>query len=263
MPHVEATVMNITSLSSDKIDMTVSSMLINHLPFTFIADSLEFSLRMDSVEVLRTRYEKSVKVTANDTSWVSTPVTLLIDDLNKIIKSNDRRNVDSVAYELETSFYTKFIIRKKINLDIKTFMPLFYLPELTIEKLEIESFNFKNADLIFHVAIDNQNAFPFTVSNVAYKLAIEDNEWVNGKLPGVTELYACGITRFDIPVRLSIKEVSKTLWKLIKKGGNVRYKLRMAFTNESEIKMINKTDVILLSNGSVKSLRKTMKELKK
>jgi hypothetical protein len=62
------------------------------------------------------------------------------------------------------------------------------------------------------------------------------------------------VSNLIIPIKISFKEASKTLWDLITKGGKVRYKLHLTFKIESENNMMKNSKVILESTGSVKSV---------
>jgi LEA14-like dessication related protein len=144
--------------------------------------------------------------------------------------------------------------------DIKRLLPLIYIPELTTKNIEVDSLNFSRAAILLNVSIKNQNVFSIKAKNIAYKFAIEDHEWIEGVVPGVTDIKEQSVTELQIPVRVSFKEVSKTLFDLLKKGKNVKYKLDVRFRIDSDNHSVMNSKVILKSSGSVKSLMKAVKE---
>jgi LEA14-like dessication related protein len=139
-------------------------------------------------------------------------------------------------------------------------LPRFYIPEVKAEHIKIDSLNFSRAAIQLLVSIKNKNGFPLKSKNIAYEFSIEGNKWIKGIIPGITDIKEKSVTELQIPVRISLKEVSKTLFDLLKKGSDVNYKLRLACRIESENNMVRNTKVILENSGSVNSLMKDAKK---
>ena len=110
------------------------------------------------------------------------------------------------------------------------------------------------------ISINNKNVYSFKADSIAYEVAIEDNQWIKGIIPENIDINAKSITDLTIPVTISFKEVSKTLWDLLTKGNKVKYKLHLTFRIESDNNMITNSKVILESEGTVKSLMKALKK---
>jgi hypothetical protein len=64
------------------------------------------------------------------------------------------------------------------------------------------------------------------------------------------------------PVSVSISSLRKILFQLLKKGKNVQYKLHFVFRIEPANNMMKNSEVIIESEGSIKSLMKVGKEIK-
>lgn len=260
LPRVELSIVEITSLSADKTEMTIKVLLKNQLPFSFTADSLQYGVFINGVEVIKSHHKKTITLESNDTSWISLPLTIQNHHLKSILKAGERKDIDSVEYRLRATFFTRIVFRKKFDVDIKRILPLIYIPELTPENIEVDSLNFSRAAILFNVSIKNQNAFSIKAKNIAYKFAIEDHEWIEGVIPGVTEIKEQSVTELQIPIRVSFKEVSKTLFDLLMKGKNVKYELDLGFRIDSDNQSVMNSKVILNSSGSVKSLMEAVKE---
>ncbi len=94
---------------------------------------------------------------------------------------------------------------------------------------------------------------------MTYKFALEDHEWIEGVIPGITKIKEQSVTELQIPIRIWFIEISKILFDLLNKGNIVKYKLHLTFKVKSENHMVQDSKVILESSGSVKSLMKTVK----
>lgn len=259
LPRVELSVVKITSLSADSTDILLNLRVKNDLPIRFIADSLVYDFFINDVEIVKGRDIHSIKLSRNDSSWISIPITILSEKLKDILKANKRNNADSVEYRLRTSFYTNIIFKKKLDVDIKKVLPLIYIPEMEAEHIKVDSLNFNRAAVELLVNIKNQTLFAIQAKDIAYRFAIEDNEWIVGVIPGLTDIKADDTTSLEIPLRISFKEAGNTLFELLEKGENVKYKLHLILKIESENKMIKDGEVILESSGTVKSLLKEVK----
>jgi len=252
--------MEITSLTAEKTEMTAKVLLKNQLPFSFTADSLQYSIFINGVEVIKNHHKQTITLESSGTSLISLPLTIQNYHLKSILEASERKDIDSVEYRLHTTFFTDIIFRKKFDVDVKRLLPLIYIPELTSKHIQVDSLNFSRAALQLNVSIKNQNVFSIKAKNIAYKYAIEDHEWIEGEIPGVTDIKEQSDTELQIPIRVSFKEVSRTLFDLLKKGKDVKYKLELTFRIDSENHSVMNSKVILKSSGSVKSLMKAVKE---
>jgi LEA14-like dessication related protein len=260
LPRLEFSQVDITSLTSQKTEMMVKVDIKNQLPLSFTIDSIQYRILINKTEILKDHYKKSISLKKNASSQVSLPMTIFNDSISSVMKTNERRNVDSVEFHFHGSFYTHAFLKKQFNIDIKKLIPRFYIPEAKAEHFEIDSLNFSRAVVKLLVSINNKNVFSLKSKNIAYELSIEDNKFIKGIIPGLTDIKAKSVNNLSIPIKISFKEVSKTLWNLITKGNKVRYKLHLTFRIESENNMMKNSKVILESKGSVKSLMKALKK---
>jgi LEA14-like dessication related protein len=260
LPRLELSDLNITSLTSKKTEMTVKLDIKNQLPLSFTADSLHYRIFINDTEILKDHYKKSISLKRNATSQISLPITFFNDSISSVMKANERENVDSVEFHFQGSFFTTLFFKKQFNVDINRLIPRIYIPEVNAEHFNIDSLNFSRAVVPLLVSINNKNVFLFKADNIAYELSIEDNQWIKGIIPNNIDVKAKSITDLTIPITISFKEVGKTLFDLLTKGSNVRYKLHLTFRIESDNNMIRNSKVTLESEGSVKSLMKALKK---
>ncbi len=260
LPRLELSELEITSLTSKKTDMLVKVDIKNQLPLSFTIDSLQYRIFINDTEILKDHYKKSISLKRNASSLITLPITIFRDSISSVMKANERENADSVEFHFHGSFFTDIFFKKRFNVDIKRLIQRIYIPEINAEHFEIDSLNFSRAVVHLLVSINNQNAYSFKADSIAYEVAIEDNQWIKGTIPGNIDIKAKSITDMTIPITISFKEVSKTFWDLFTKGSKVRYKLHLTFKIDSENNMITNSKVILESEGTVKSLMKALKK---
>jgi LEA14-like dessication related protein len=259
LPRVGMSVIEITSLTREKTEMNVRVLIKNILPFKFTADSFQYQLYINDAEIMKSRYSKSITLNANDSSWIMLPVTVFNNDADSLIDANERRKIDSAEYRMHASFYTDILFNKKFNVTVRRYLPLIHIPDLHVEKINVDSLNTKRAYIIVHATVKNDNVFDLKFKDYSYEFQIEGDDWVKGKIPGVTDIKAKSTTAIEVPARISFKETGKTLFKLLKKGGDIKYNLVLNLKVESENDMINNSKAIVRSKGTVKSIVKFAK----
>jgi LEA14-like dessication related protein len=260
LPRLELSQLEITSLTSQKTEMIVKVDIKNQLPLSFTIDSLQYRILINDTVILKNRYKESISLKRNASNRISLPITIFNDSISSAPGSNEPENADSVEFHFQGSFFTRIIFKKQFNVDIKRLVPRIYIPEVNAEHFEIDSLNFSRAVVQLLVSINNKNVFPFKADSIAYELSIEDNQWIKGIIPGLIDIQAKSVTDLIIPITISFKEVTKTLFDLLTKGNKVRYKLHLTFRIESENNMVMNSKVILESEGTVKSLMKALKK---
>ena len=211
LPRLELSELNITSLTSRKTEMMVTVDIKNQLPLSFTIDSLQYRIFIDSTQILKDHYKKTISLKRNAVSRISLPITVFTDSLSSVMKENEQQNVDSVELHFQGSFFTNIFFKKQFNVDIKRLIQRIYIPEINAEHFEIDSLNFSRAVVHLLVSVKNQNAYSFKADSIAYEVAIEDNQWIKGRIPGNIDIKAKSITDLTIPITISFKEVSQNI----------------------------------------------------
>jgi len=88
-----------------------------------------------------------------------------------------------IIASIATFFIWQYVKDKRDTSLLKTFL----LPRAELSIAEIRSLTTEKA------------------KNIAYKFAIEDHEWIEGVMPGVTDIKEQSVTELQIPLRLSLK----------------------------------------------------------
>jgi LEA14-like dessication related protein len=254
LPRLEIAKVTINSLTDEKTEMTISALIKNQLPVSFTADSLQYTAFIDGNEVMKDHYEKTITLGANDSSLIALPVSIFNQHLISLLKNKKAGHIDSVEYSMHISFFTRIIFKRHFDIDIKRRLPLIHTPEIKIEQFKIAAIDFKGATINITVSVKNENVFPIKANNVTYQVAIENNKWINGEIPGIIDIPEKGIAEFKIPVTLTFKEAGKALWDLLRKSKDLKYNLHLSFKIDGGDKMIRNSEVIIESEGSVRSI---------
>ncbi len=262
-PRLEMGVIEITYLSSDKINMHAKLHIHNPLSFNLTADSLQYKLFISETEVIKSTYKKSLTVRKWDSTWIDLPVTINNDKLLSTLSNADKQGKDSVVYRIETTFHTHIPFKQKFDIDAEKLLPLLYIPTARLKDVYHDSLNLKGVTLFLKVIVGNRNKFPFQLKDLKYKFSLADNPWVTGAELGVIDIKQQDSTELTLPLRISFSDIFKSIGPLIRKGGKVEYKFGMDLKLVSESTAIKNSEVTVKDDGTLKELIKLAKDERK
>ncbi len=262
-PRLEMGVMEITYLSSDKINMHAKLRIHNPLSFNLTADSLQYKLFIGETEVIKSTYKKSLTIQKWNSTWIDLPVTIDSDKLLATLSKADKQGKDSVVYRVQATFHMHIPFKKKFDIDAEKMLPLFYVPTARLKEVSHDSLSLKGVTLFLKVMIGNRNKFPFQLKDLKYKFSLADHPWITGAELGVIDIKQQDSTEITLPVRISFSHIFKSLGPLISKGGKVEYKFGMDLKLVSESNVIKNSKVTVNDTGTLKELIKLAKDERK
>jgi len=231
--------------------MNAGMVLKNQLPFRFGVDSLNYRIYISGVKVAQSTYRMPFFLERLDTSLVTLPVSLFGETLDSVLTLSEQKGLDSVEYKVESSFYTNLLVKKHFETTVKKRLPLVHIPKIDIKRVELDSLRLNKVVVLVHAFVGNKNVFPIKVKDLSYRFNLEENKWVDGKLPGVTNIAEDSETPLILPVRVSLEDAGETAFNLLAKGKTTDYKMEMDFRVESENNMIHDSKVIVKNEGSL------------
>jgi LEA14-like dessication related protein len=264
IPRLELALINILSLTADKTDLTANIMIHNPLPFNLRADSLQYIVYIRGVEVMRSTYAKSLNIRRWDTSEIHLPVTAYNDKLLTTLTEADKEGLDSVEYEVKTSFGIQLFGHHDLHLDIKTRQPLIFIPTLKLTKVEYDHLKPEGVDLYISTLITNKNKIRLQAKDINFRVAVANDPYVKGSYPGVIDILDSGATTpVTFPLHISFKEIGKSIGPLIKHGKHTPYQFEATFKLVSEMNAMKNSEVILADKGDIHDIVKLAKDEKK
>jgi LEA14-like dessication related protein len=263
IPRLEVGVFEATEISLDKVNMRAKMLIHSPLPFNIAADSIQYKIYINEVEVIKSIYPKTVNIKKWDSTWIDLPVSIYTDKLLTTLDKADKRGDDSMTVRIKTSFFTHLPFKKNFNIDIDKTTELFYMPTLEMAKVDYDSFSLKGVTLYLNMKIGNRNKMAFQAKDLKFKFAIADNPWVYGAKPGIIDIRAQDTTPLVLPVRISFTGAFKSLGPLIRKGGKTDYKLGLDLKLVGESNAIKDSKVIVKNAGTIKEIVSIAKEASK
>ncbi len=261
-PRLEMAVIEITYLSSDKINLHAKLHIHNPLSFDLTADSLQYKLFIGETEVIKSTYKKSLTIRKWNSTWIDLPITINNNKLLSTLSRADKQEKDSVVYRIEATVHLHNPFKKEYNIDAEKLLPLLYISTARIMELSHDSLNLQGVTLFLKVMIGNRNNFPLQFKNLKYKFSLGGHPWITGAELGEIDIKQQHSTEVLLPLRISFSHIFKSIGPLIRKGGKVEYKLSMDLNLVSDNNAIKNSQVTVNDTGTLKELIKLAKDEK-
>ena len=263
IPRLDLSMLEVTDLSAERTDMVCKMLIHSPLPFNLLADSLQYKIYIDNVEIIKSTYAKSINIKRWDSTWLNLPLIIynnkLLTELNRVKK----QGMDSVVYRIHTTFYTHIPFKKTFNIDIETLRLRLYIPKVHVEKVDYDSLNFKGVTLLLKLSIGNKNKFAFKCKDLKYKFSLANLPWVYGVKLGTIDIKQNDNTELILPLRISFADIFKSIGPLISKGGKTKYKFGLNFKLVSTSNSLKNSNVIIKDEGTLNEIIELVKNEKK
>ncbi len=216
-PRLEMSTMEITDIDDDRIKMNVKLLIDNPLPVGFKASRLAYTILMANTPIINDSYEKPIEVKAGDSTFVTLPMVILNKKLMQVLKTLDRKDIDSTTYTVRSRFDLDIPIlgERTFSPTITRRLPTFYLPKIKIEDLDFGKLGLKRTDVAAKVAVTNQNKFPFTFTDTHYTVSINEKEIAEGYQPEPILIKKQATTPVVFPVTVKPGQTLGLLPKLL------------------------------------------------
>jgi LEA14-like dessication related protein len=254
LPHLELAVFNVTNMNEVKTDVDARLLIDNPMPVGFTADSISYEIFITGQSIAKSSHRKSARIKGADTSWIVVPLTLYTEKLVNILEANEAKGVDSVDYEIRAAFYTDLVFKRQFDITVKRKLPLLYIPEVEVTKIEIDPDGLTELRLFVHTRIENKNVFDIESEDIVYQFSVAGHPWVKGTEPVSVEIPANSTAEVVFPVKVQLKEVGATAFTLLKNRRNIGYDLELSLRLGYEEDVLSNSIIVIKSKGVISEL---------
>ncbi len=194
---------------------------------------------------------------ANDSSFITFPVIVENRKLTSILKRLEEQKLDSTDYRITgtTRINILNLNERSIDFDLTRRGPVIYIPQMTVQKFDLEKFRLKKTQTEITLQIQNPNIFPIRFNDTHYEFKIEGDDLVKGDMPEAVNIPAKGSATIILPAEINLKEALGTTWDAVFKAAKTNYSLTFSTRLQSSDKAINESKIIMVSEGNLKELK--------
>lgn len=259
-PRLEMGRMNINNISENTIDMTMQLLIDNPLPVGFKAHQLDYTVYIANTPVINDSYKKPIEIKSGDSTMVTLPVKIKAKTLAEVLKTLERKGIDSTTYKVRSSFALDVPIlgEKTFAITIERRLPTLYLPQIKIEDIDFGPLGLKRTDVATKVNVTNKNKFPFNFTDAHYTVTIDGKEIADGHQKDPILIKAQATTPVIFPVTARPGKTLSVLPKILFDKKDTPYLVTF------RCKIISKDDNAAFSDSKFATVIKgTLDDLKK
>ncbi|GAB3950336.1 hypothetical protein GCM10028805_28160 [Spirosoma harenae] len=262
-PRLELARFAITDISDEAIHMNMYMLIDNPLPISFSAHQLDYTVYIANTPVVVDSYKKPIAVKAGDSTLLELPVKVMAEKATKVLKTLERKGIDSTNYKVRSSFALDIPIvgEKTFAITIDRRLPTFYIPQIKIEDIDFGTLGLKRTDVATKVAITNKNKFPFNITDAHYTVTINGKEIADGEQLEPIRIKAQATTPVIFPVTARPGKTLSVLPKMLfdKKDTPFEVAFRCKLIDPKNDPMIQHSKFMATIKGTLADFKKLKK----
>jgi LEA14-like dessication related protein len=216
------------SMKIDKLDFTKAELLITfnvENPNTFELPALQMAY--DYLVNRNSFIKSSIETGAVLAAGAVTPVVIrlavnyanLYQSFQALRNSSEAPSLLALAGAIAIPAFAD----ETLNLEIPGSLPLPKLPSLSFKGISVTNLSLTKIDFALNWEIENNNNFALNVKDFSFNFAVNNSQWVNGRVPGSPQIAAN--RKITIPLAFSISTLSmvRDITEIITRGTEVAY----------------------------------------
>jgi LEA14-like dessication related protein len=249
-PTAQVTGTRLANIDFDKVELIFDLAVENNNPVALDLAGLEYDLKIADQSLVSGVTGQAVKLKANATSPVELPVTLKFEQLKKL--PGEIWQKDSVAYQLDTKVKVSLPVIGDYSIPVSRQgeLPVPRMPEVKIRNVKVVDLGFTSADILARVEIINPNGFDLGISDLNYRLNIDEQKWGQGSIRQMKSIPKKGRGTIDIPVNLDLSAMGSTALKLLQDKSTLKYQLKGDVTLDTGIELMRNYEMPLDIKGT-------------
>lgn len=182
------------------------------------------------------------------------------DELGNKLQELENKGSDSALYRIEATIFADVAPGGKFDVVLEKRFPLIRVPEISMAGVEIDKAGLSGATMIVNIRVRNKNAFGFGFKNIAYELAIGENQPVKGDKAEDLYFPARDSTAVSIPFQLDPVEAGKSLIDWIGAGDDLAYQFTLTAEIVSEQHFFRNSKIAMEADGTFGELEKAIRK---
>ena len=209
-PTVEVVNVRIGNLSLSAATLLVDLNVDNPNPVGVTVKNVTYNLKINDKNLLKGTRDQKVRLPGAGSEVVELPLEVNYFDVYDSVLELFAR--ESVAYDLSGSVG---IGPFEIPYHTRGELPVPKLPGVRLQRVDIASFSFTGADLVFTLGLENSNAFPIDVDELACDIKLGGQTFAEGLARRMAPLEANHETAVEVALRISFFDLGRSAYKLL------------------------------------------------
>ena len=257
-PQLKITSVTLEDHGSSNFNLYSNLQIINDLEIEARVKELEYQLFHGNDIVIQSLLKKDFTIRKRDTTKLMLPMKIDKHDLIKLDRKFSNYTSNSAKFRLKALFkldvpvagYRQFEVTRDLTL------PIFRILEVESRRITLEKFSLRHPELDVEIKLKNPNSFPITLRNCTLDLTISDDFSLHGSAKGVFHLAPHESKAIVLQAKVLDMNLVKVAWKSLVKDDKTPFKSRLAFKVISRNAIINRSNFVILKDGTLDEIKK-------
>jgi LEA14-like dessication related protein len=211
-PTVEVAAVRLDNLSLSAATLLVDLKVDNPNPIGANLRSISYDLEINNKNILNGTSEQGIKLPVSGTRVVEVPLQVnyfeLYDTVSELFAHQ------SVAYDLTGS-----VGIGPFDIPFRTDgqLPIPKLPVIRMQNVDVAAISLTGADLVFTLGVENPNAFPIDINELACDIKLGGRIFAEGLARRVDPIGAKDETALEVALRVSFFDLGRSAYRLLSK----------------------------------------------
>ena len=228
----------LANINFDQADLVFDLAIENQNPVAINLAGLNYDLKIEDQSLVSGITAQGLEIKPVSTSKVQLPVTLKFDDLRKL--PGELWQQDNFAYQLDTEFVVDLPVIGHFAIPVSKSgeLPVPKLPDIRIKNIQLKNLSLMAAEIVAQVEVDNPNAFDLGLSDLNYRLKVNQQSWGQGSITRSSTIPQKGRGVVEIPVKLDMASMGQTAYRMLLNRQPLDYQLTGGITLDTGIDML-------------------------
>lgn len=253
-PELNVASARVTNISDDQINIDTEIIIENPFPVEMTSHSMSYEVFIDSIRVIKDRYEEPVRIRSSDSTSIELPMTILADPMSQVLDYFEEYNIDSAHYALEASIVLDVPIEgeEEFTMNISDTLPAIQLFEMELQEVETNILSSDDGiDVV--IRITNPNVYPVRYYNGSFTLTIKDEMEVVGQIEDI-EIPAGSAEDIAVHAEKEWGSLTQSALDFLFNQEDTQFTYHFNGLMKSENEMFNNTEVNLRIEGTLDEL---------
>ncbi len=211
--------MNATSIAQDTVEMEVNMLVDNPFFFDFMLKDMRYRASLGGKQLLDDSATLNKEIT--DTTNLQIPVTFNYKQVTAQLKNLEQQDSAMLDFSFDVGYTLPLIGLQRTSLDHTMKVPVPQLPEVKLQKIDVEHFGFQNISLNVHMLLSNPNKMEAVMDNLMFDVHLNESMLVEGAHMKPIDIEPKEQVAFTIPITVKTGSIAKEFFDKITKGDKI------------------------------------------
>lgn len=252
-PKVAVDEVRIQRLGMTDVELALDLTVTNPNAASFQVDGLHYRLMVNEQVLLSGTSETPTNIPAQGSGALALPVVLVYADVEQLAQSLP--SAQSLEYRIliEVDIDVPVLGRQTIEVEHGHALPWPRPPRVHMANIQVKDMSWQGVELVLQLRVENPNAFAIDIRELAYRVTVADQTWLNSQLDEAVSLGANGEQTLEIPLTLSLLALGNGVLSLLQSEKGIPYEIRGNLTLDSVLPGLQNVQLPIQYKGQLGS----------